>query len=249
MTDRPILLSAPMILALLAGTKTQTRRGLKTKPHWENIPPLATWRFSSGYKTTKADPPWMEATIPTSYGATEILANTRVAARIGDRLWVRENGHLLREAFEHDPRSGEDVWRDAGFCHAADGAIVPARAYDPPLSEWAGDCARISRPSIHMPRWASRLTLTVTDVRVQRLQDISGNDAQAEGISIGGPDVDVYRREADRNHEAARRWNAYRIRQYRDLWDSINGAGSWAANPWIVAYSFTVARRNIDAEG
>lgn len=230
MSDRPILFSAPMVRALLAGTKTQTRRVLKPQPNGDVI--------HYGCQAEGG-----------AFWTDQQFESHRLRIWAGDRLWVRESGQLLREAYDHDPVAGEDRWRDAGFYHSADGEIVSARPYDPPLRDWIDECTRISRPSIHMPRWASRLTLTVTDVRVQRLQDISGNDAQAEGILIGGPDVEVYRREAERNHEAARRWNAYRIRQYRDLWDSINGDGDWKANPFVVAYSFTVERRNIDAEG
>jgi hypothetical protein len=87
------------------------------------------------------------------------------------------------------------------------------------------------RRSIHMPRWASRLTLTVTDVRVQRLQEISEADAVAEGYKqppegvIGWPPVG---------------W-------FADLWNSLHGPGAWEANPWVAAYTFTVQRRNIDA--
>lgn len=213
MADRPILFSAPMVRALLAGTKTQTRRLLKAKPHWERIPASATWRFTSGYKTTKADPPWMEATIPTSYGATEILAITRVSARPGDRLWVRETACDLSEYLD------APLFRDCAspFAYRADGDKIGCH-------HW--------RPSIFMPRRMSRLTLTVTDVCVQRLQDISEEDAIAEGIG----QTDFWR--DDHPPSIC----------YSVLWDSINGAGSWAANPWVVAYSFTVAQRNIDAE-
>ncbi len=85
-------------------------------------------------------------------------------------------------------------------------------------------------PSIFMPRWASRLTLTVTDVRVQRLQDISEEDAWAEGITAYG--TTRYEREGR---------DLYAL-----LWNSINGAGAWNNNPWVVALSFTVRKGNID---
>ena len=257
MTDRPILFSAPMILALLAGTKTQTRRLVNPQP------------FADGYYEGEVDCTFVPA--PASnlqayarFGAAAVgggaIRTETFTPRIqpGDTLWVRESGHLLREAFDHDPRSGEDVWRDAGFCHAADGAIVPARAYDTPLSEWAGGCGRISRPSIHMPRWASRLTLTVSEVRVERLQDITDADAIAEGITCenvivgmacyGGLPVEVT---ADRYFFDGCDEEGFEdaVSAYAALWDSINGEGAWARNDWIVAYTFAVERRNIDAEG
>lgn len=99
------------------------------------------------------------------------------------------------------------------------------------------------RPSIHMPRWASRLTLTVTDVRVERLQDISEADAIAEGCpvstmpgTIGHPLCPVGFNEMGTP-----------IYWFRELWNSINGPDAWDANPWVVALTFDVARRNIDA--
>lgn len=162
--------------------------------------------------------------------------------RAGDRLWVRESGQLLREAYDHDPRCGEDVWRDAGFYHSADGEIIEARSYDPPLREWIDDCSRVNRPSIHMPRWASRLTLTVTDVRVQRLQEISEEDARAEGITDGGCLNCGFPEPCGcaHPHPDARQ-------SFSHLWQSINGPDSWQANPWVAAYTFTVAHQNIDA--
>lgn len=86
------------------------------------------------------------------------------------------------------------------------------------------------RPSIHMPRWASRLTLTVTEVRVQRLQDISEEDAVAEGVSG-----------SDWNGEGPRYRPAFHA-----LWNSLHGPDAWDANPWVVAVSFTVRNGNID---
>ena len=253
MTDRPILFSAPMILALLAGRKTQTRQLVNPQP------------FADGYYEGEVDCTFVPA--PASnlqayarFGAAAVgggaIRTEIFTPRIqpGDTLWVREGWRTFVSLDGTKPR---DLW--APGCGHGAGVLYEADCDGLALTKegerWTGTRAEHRnafgklRPSMFMPRWASRLTLPVSEVRVERLQDISGNDAQAEGISIGGPDVDVYRREADRNHEAARRWNAYRIRQYRDLWDSINGAGSWAANPWVVAYRFTVERRNIDAEG
>jgi len=94
-----------------------------------------------------------------------------------------------------------------------------------------------------MPRWASRLTLHVTDVRVQRLQDISEVDAVAEGVA---PFLTSGAYVSPENTGNGQRvgYSAYDL--YRDLWDSINGAGSWEANPWVAAYTFTVEHANID---
>jgi len=228
--ERPILFSAPMVRALLSGTKTQTRRLLGQ---------FDVFRRDDGSEAPVSCLHIEGETLP-RVTIGNVVTLKMLKAAVGDRLWVREAHYLTDDG--HFERA----------VYAADEEAV--REHNKTMERLAG---RISenvwrrhvklRPSIHMPRWASRLTLTVTDVRVQRLQEISGNDAQAEGISIGGPDVEMYRREAERNHEAARRWNAYRIRQYRDVWEAINGAGSWDANPWVAAYTFTVEQRNIDA--
>ncbi len=230
MADRPILFSGAMVRALLDGRKTQTRRALGQ---------FDVFRLDDGTEAPVSCPHIDGEPLPrVTIGNAVTLKKLKAA--VGDRLWVREAHYLTddgdneRVVYAADAESVRE--------HIATMERLPGRISE---SVWRRHVKL--RPSIHMPRWASRLTLTVTDVRVQRLQDISGNDAQAEGIAIGGPDVDVYRREADRNHEAARRWNAYRVRQYRDVWEAINGAGSWEANPWCAAYTFTVERRNIDA--
>jgi len=87
------------------------------------------------------------------------------------------------------------------------------------------------KPSIHMPRWASRITLEITDVRVERLQDISEEDCTAEGI--GEP----YFGDGDPPFVEPGVWVSRRM-QFRNLWNHINGAGSWDANPWVWVVSF-----------
>lgn len=149
----------------------------------------------------------------------------RMPWRPGDRAWVRETWACL----DSKPRPGSRV----AYRASTDGDRVRVDA------PW--------HPSIHMPRWASRLTLLIEDVRVQRLQDISANDAEAEGICIAGPDVEIYRREAERYHEAARRWNAYRLRQFHNLWNSIYGPDAWFDNPWVAALTFRPVFANIDS--
>ena len=103
----------------------------------------------------------------------------------------------------------------------------------------------IWRPSLFMPRWASRLTLLVTDVRVERLQDIRDRDAMAEGIfAIRGPDKDGMRHFAASMGEKVTRPTP--VMAFEELWRSINGPESWNANPWVVVVGFTVHARNID---
>lgn len=179
-TDRPIIFSAPMVRALLAGTKTQTRR---LAVQWRKTAPDNT-----SYDKYSIDSPWCRV-------------------QVGDRLWVRES---FAEAFV--PR---------GAAYMAD------HSGDPRGLGW--------RPSIHMARFASRLTLTVTDVRRQRLQEISEADAAAEGVDA----ISM----ADVPRQAA--WS--RKQDFSRLWDTLHGSGAWLADPEIVAITFTVAQRNIDA--
>ena len=135
----------------------------------------------------------------------------------GDRLWVRE-------AFSYDRL---DVERDGILppWHWADG--------NPESGDWSRP-----KPSIHMPRWASRLTLIVTDVRVQRVQDISEADAQAEGL------VAAY--EGWATDREGRHWGPDARASYRVLWNDLHGEDAWERNDWVAALTFTVHRQNID---
>lgn len=144
-----------------------------------------------------------------------------VKFRRGDLLWVRENAYFApdRCAYAADNPSLTNGERVEGF----------------------GRC----RPSIHMPRWASRITLEVTGVKLERLQDISREDAIAEGIEVdqsGRFNVIAWRNYAFDNHP----FNCA-IASFRSLWCSINGADAWDANPWVVAPIFTVHKVNVDA--
>ncbi len=187
MKERPILFSAPMVRAILAGTKTQTRRVVKD-------------RHIGQIDTSKLPGPagWSR---PMPYGQP------------GDRLWVREtwacfDSHVRpksRIAYRSDTPDGEMVRVDAPW-----------------------------KPSIHMPRWASRITLEVTGVRVERLQDISEADALAEGVEqVLKGRFRIYGRETDgRDTDRSARTS------YCSLWESINGPGSWDANPWVWVIEF-----------
>ena len=136
----------------------------------------------------------------------------------GDRLYVREA--FSYETLDVDRNGFMPPW------YWADGNPV------------SGDFTR-PKPSIHMPRWASRLTLTVTEVRVQRLQEISYLDTCAEGVDCEtcaamGQSA-CYRKGCGASREA-----------FRTLWNSLHGPDAWAQNPWVCAVSFTVAHGNID---
>ena len=212
MSDRPILFSAPMVRAILReieapGTgKTKTRRVLKlpTKGIYEH-PKMGGWAACTvGGKGCYLDP---DMTIPAPERAC--ISHQTTGTTIlppydpGDRLWVREAFRGDQGYDAYPPRE----WSHWPVHHEAD--------------EYGGvDNGRL-RPGIHMPRWASRLTLHVTDVRVQRLQGISDADARAEGVESAS--------------------------EFRDLWDSLNAERApWVSNPWVVAVTFRPLLENID---
>ncbi|CAB4159310.1 hypothetical protein UFOVP707_76 [uncultured Caudovirales phage] len=209
MAERPILMSAPMVRAILAGTKTQTRRVVKqaTGPSLsvgmdDATPGVAelSWLYGDGpghdvHEAIKR--------VPCPYG------------KPGDLLWVRE-------AFFHEP---------ADYCWEASVSIPCRPASTVYRADYEGDTRGTGwKPSIHMPRALSRITLRVTDVRVERLGDISEADAVAEGIERRGPGWAWY--------TDAKAYTTDPRTSYRDLWESINGSGSWDANPWVWCLTF-----------
>lgn len=245
MADKPILFSGPMVRALLAGSKTQTRRVLKPKPSafaGNPVPPegrswVAKSRDEPYFAMHDDQVHWCWWDEYNRQGPDWI--KLRIAK--GDRLYVREawrcNGWATDVATVMY-RASEDEGYTAMTEQYPVGGKKPMRV----TGTW--------RPGIHMPRWASRLTLTVTDVRVERLQDCTEADALAEGMTqataeaIMGPDeLALYAATHIVCPEARGRI------LYETIWDHINGAGAWALNPWVAAYSFTVHRGNIDQMG
>lgn len=220
MADRPILFSAPMVTALLDGRKTQTRRALNPAPFIDQM-----GNFCAPDRKGKI---WNWGQ---NIDGTPCLRNyiKRIRFAVGDRLWVKETHACVGDA---------DRWtlyRASGYEAECD-----RHGFDkpyPPESEikW--------KPSIFMRRALSRLTLTVTDVRVQRLQDCSEADALAEGVIEYEPTM-----EDPTEFSAFDGTDVFNnaVSAYRDLWNLINGAGAWEANPWVVAVSFDVRKGNID---
>lgn len=210
-SDLPIIFSAPMVRALLDGRKTNTRRLPSIRGHRS----ISEFQRSTtdGYDWTFRDAQkrWHDLT------HDDLMR--RLKWQIGDRLWVREAFRGAR-GYEGLPPA---KWGNKPVWYCADG--------DPDPRTWWHLSSR-ARPSIHMPRWASRLTLTVTDVRVQRLQDISEEDARAEGWP--GPETDLGYPIIE-----PRKW-------FAGLWDALHGPGAWDANQWVVAITFDVRKGNID---
>lgn len=198
MKERPILFSGPMVRALLDGRKTQTRRVCKVRDQRDTS--LGAGAFHGGAHNPKywAFRPWNAFELLQGNG--DPLPDYALRCPYGapgDRLWVKETfgwvkGNGRRTVFRAD---GDPV-RD-------DGSTIEGM-------KW--------KPSIFMPRHESRLTIEVTEVRVERVQDISEADAIAEGCAECG-------------------WDTARD-EFAGLWESINGAESWTANPWVWVVSF-----------
>ncbi|MFJ9451454.1 hypothetical protein [Herbaspirillum sp. NPDC101397] len=263
MKKRPILFSGAMVRALLDGSKTQTRRIVKPRPD-----------FASALKLLGGPEAGTSIAYDHMFGGIGLKRNAGIAfcqpnihcpyGYAGDRLWVRETWQYAD-------------WTDCGEPHigyAADGKSVLHEEFP---EDWAKRLEEIWcelsapanfdidnraadrrwRPSIHMPRWACRLLLDVVAVRVEHLQDISAEDAIAEGLSAitkdgktvkyGIPDRDGFPGSDDDGWH----WNEWEkdpIVAFGKLWEKINGAGSWAANPWVWVVEFKRAENNVEAD-
>lgn len=227
MREHGILFSAPMVRTILDGRKTQTRRVVKPQPSHDQV---HEWKGKVVHDGTYRQwcwkgnvfPPFPE-TIVDCYG-TDTLAPKLVEfaphGPVGRRLWVRETWALYRV----QTQEGEE-W---DVVYRADGKSTPDR--------W--------HPAIHMSRCNSRITLEVTGVRVERVQSITEEDARAEGMDWAAPymgKVDRRRRQDDDREdprEVGYGEGSFARQNYATLWDEINGAGSWASNPWVWVYEF-----------
>lgn len=232
MRERPILFSGEMVRAILAGTKTQTRRVVRPQPD----------DFVGGPGVTLDDgsaAPLVPVRMRESDGG--LAAIECPYGKPDDRLWVRETFYCDDYRYPRDipaDELGDAEWRERMLYYRADvpsGRFEDAGYWGEPGSAW--------KPAIHMPRWASRIVLEVTDVRVERLQAITPEDVAAEGATIlVAPDtrgvlVPVSRWE---EWEATEKRAADAIRlQFADLWDGINGKRApWSSDPWVWVVSF-----------
>ncbi len=211
-SEKPILFSAPMVLAILDGRKTVTRRLVKpSKRGRVDLTDGGHPVYVSGAPDDGGEP------IPCPYGAA------------GDRLWVRETWAAFttptHECGECDlidgppseMRSTAQWVPNEDLVFRADGKSNPSR--------W--------RPGIHMPRWASRITLDVTDVRVERLQDITEEDARAEGVTLGELQP------ATINGAPGKVAIYDPVKAFAVLWDQVNGERApWSSNPYVWVVEF-----------
>lgn len=232
--EHPILFSGAMVRALLDGRKTQTRRPVTAQTALVNGGHRLSREAFLRYPLDKA---WVDrgpspagnpgpylkcdSTHPDDDGA---MARLYPPWQVGDRLWVRETWAAGACADMLSPTALDPAtWlRDnGGLWYQADDAHHDGRVSS--RGKW--------RPSIHMPRWASRLTLEITRIRAHRIQDISEEDALAEGIEVDG------RWHLGSTHpvKGTPKVHASPLAAFRDLWAATYGAAAWEHNPWVWA--------------
>ncbi|EPV8458640.1 TPA: hypothetical protein ACXM6S_003243 [Serratia marcescens] len=232
MKERPVIFNGEMVRTILDGRKTQTRRVMKPQP--EPCYRGGHWWPSNTFKTMLH----IEEQMQNGAGGWGGLAGDACPfGQVGDRLWVRETFAVLGNEdgcpidwdgnlIKGDEKQAARIYKASCWQQPGNYGLwsIPDRD-----TQYEGAW----RPSIHMPRWASRITLEITAVRVERLNDISEEDARAEGISDGGclncgdsepcgcasPDPDA-------------------TDAFAYLWQSIYGLESWYTNPWVWVIEF-----------
>lgn len=237
MTEKPILMSAPMVRAILAGQKTETRRPIKPQP-------------SAGVRKS----PFVQSGFEDGHGR-----ELKVRWSVGDRLWVRE---AWSPGYNHDP-DALDGTPKCGIIYRADMAEAMMPVPYEVAEKWAalysddGPDDPVVRPSIFMPRWASRITLDVTEVRIERLQAITDEGAIAEGIYRVDPTSEEIASEdctvddfvfmapgtrqgygPTKEDRAREQWGPDARFAYRCLWNTINGPGAWDLNLFVAVIKF-----------
>jgi len=225
MKVRPILFDSMMVRALLAGNKTQTRRLLKPQP--EQGPDGQYWWPCKAVESMVD----IELLTEEHTDWKGFAASICPYGQIGDLLYVRET---FRVSYHGGLGNNSDgMFETFGIQFTASPGIETRLHFnDGKPTEGTTDNVNHQQlyklsnkegntPSIHMPRWASRLTLRISNVRVERLNDISSDDTQAEGVH-GSTEV------------------------FKTIWQRLNGAGSWEQNPWVWVIEFSVIHKNVD---
>jgi len=226
MVERPIILNADMVRAVLNGSKTQTRRIIQSPAKNMQVTvqkvidyrePGDKWYGEHVFSMRNQSGTWCD------YTKEQFLAKCPFGA-VGDRLWVRETFATL------EPGSYEPVKPCDGY------AQVVRYAASDRLANSDRDVRGFNwRPSIHMPRWASRITLEITNVGVQRIQSISQNDAAREGL-VKLPASGRYCINEGDQYFGGASHDARGVFSW--LWSSIYGEESWQANPWVWVIEF-----------
>lgn len=227
MKERPILFNTVMVKAILEGLKTQTRRVINPQPEGKTLQSNLDGKWLSKKFNGLLIPKIEDLPIHCPYG------------KIGDRLWVRETWSTV------------NLYGEIALAYKADGEVIRVVEnesfqdedglinYDDPRLEkysfaaWADDLLEGKegwwKPSIHMPRWASRILLEITNIRVERLKDISTEDAKAEGF-----DYSTHPSAIKMGYAIGAKTN------FRFTWEQIYGQNAWNKNPWVWVVEFCV---------
>jgi len=210
--ERPMLFSGPMVRAILDGRKTQTRRVIKPQPELNRGGLL---HADFGIKDRNGDLLLLDANHDGKFAETCKCCPYGIP---GERLWVRETFSTW-----HHGCHWHECTREGRSEVSCSNCFYRATHHFPDDDQkWV--------PSIFMPRWASRITLEITGVRVERLQDISPEDALAEGVAA-----------SDSDYEICKKDGRVPVIAFAKLWQSINGPSSWCANPWVWVIEFNMA--------
>lgn len=208
--QRPILFSTEMVRAILDDRKRMTRRIIKPQPVLSLDNCKDREKLVNALEETENSLFWFFKGVPYA-NFPEGIEPYCPYGKVGDILWVRERWNNIID----------DQGKRIGYYHSTDTDLN---------NKW--------KPSIHMPKEACRIFLQITDIRVERLQDISEEDAIAEGVEGFGyiPDQILYRDYQERNPKT--RGYHKSSKSFQTLWESINGPDSWNANSWVWVVSF-----------
>lgn len=254
--ERPILFNGEMVRAILSGQKTQTRRLMKPQPVRHSKRDLKwEWRPKEGSKSYAR---WNGDTNSDHCQHCGLMAKHSPFGMMGDQLWVREtweplefSDHEIGVQYAATPYSNTRKENDTYWFTVGEDEV----------DKWTARSGK-RFPNIHMPRWASRITLEVTNVRVERLNEISASDCLLEGIDLPVPaNCETF---GHARPEGFSDWSASKqedwvkgiarsiyfarcadlqnhIDAFAKLWESISGPGSWKQNPWVWVIEFKKA--------
>lgn len=211
-TERPILMSAPMVKAILAGRKTQTRRVIKPQPDDDGL-----WNDDDHPRSIQSTLTGWNGTVDSTGESKEFICRY---GKVGDVLWVRESWNRVFERKRDGQRFFKAPLNEPVKWWIEYAAWPFKHGEEPP--KW--------KPSIHMPKKVARLWLKVTGVRVERVHDISEKDAIAEGIHFDEDSGYWFAGDVAMAQTA--------VSCYRELWEEINGKDSWDSNPWVWVIEF-----------
>ncbi|HCI7056183.1 TPA: hypothetical protein NPQ16_000403 [Klebsiella pneumoniae] len=229
MTERGMIFNSEMVRAILDGRKTQTRRIMKVQPEPSKSRPGDFWFSSKKLESMVHVSDLVPGNSPIADCHLFFQEHCCPFGAVGDRIWVRETWQAIHDYCDENGHVDERRYARSIPRHRGN-------YWHPVYEEAWGNESREDRefpwrPSIHMPRWASRILLEITNVRVERLNSISQEDAKAEGMELTG-----WRPTYSDPDSGGEVWTPYD--NFAQLWESIYGDESWNSNPWVWVIEF-----------